>query len=271
MDKLEETARFAEEKEKETKELRMREKTLLTKYKRLEQKCNEQEHELSQMSQDLSKALSQSMHNVYHTEIKYSTPVRPTRSEYNVSIPIQEPDRESESEGEDTNTRSKAISPIQPFRSSSFTARGGDSPECVDRSDDRASRHKTGSRSLPRTHNTHVVSTPVSNFYKYEITDGAGNKPRSRNEDNIGVVRPNNSRADMDTAMNLYVMSTPEETQEKKKKKKGFWRVFKMCGGKSDLKRQNTTVYQKRESPKARPIESTSMPAPIHAQDQHYL
>ncbi|XP_065067335.1 uncharacterized protein LOC135692920 isoform X1 [Rhopilema esculentum] len=261
LDKLEESSRISKAMEVELKETRLREKTLVTKQKRLETKCVEQNEKIHNLSADLTKMQSLSMQDL--SSIKHSTPLRHAQSEFKLSPHLEDDvsDEEDDDGEEDCHENSKPLSPVTPMiRTQSTDSNDGDyifEDEAEDESGQRTREYNERGtvnvenvtihqrNNSSRSYNSQY--TPVRNFYKYEYPDGrpiATTIPRTTGEpDNIGVVRPNNSRIGIEANIETY---SPQQTGEKKKKKKGLMRIFKLCGGgKSSNLQRNNSVYQK--------------------------
>ncbi len=239
---------------------------LITKKKRLEQQCAEQTEKIHNLSSDLSQMKSLSMQDL--SVVKHSTPLRHAKSEFQLA-PHDEDEADDDNEDEEYGTHddSKPLSPVQPMkREQSTESNEFNFDEDTTQGDqtwnakvnDRAARvqnitiHQRNNST--RSYNNQY--TPVKNFYNFEIPDGrpvAATLPRTAGEaDNIGIVRPNNSRIGIDANINTYIVEKEEE--KKKKKKKGVMRIFKMCGGgKSSKVSRNASVYHKSEF-KTRPI-----------------
>ena len=267
LDKLEESSKLSKVLEDELKNTRVREKTLVTKHKRLEQKCAEKDQHIQSLSMDLTKLQSLSMQDL--SALKHSTPLRHAQSEFRLTphdeLLSNEEDSDitdDENEAFGTHDSSKPFSSVRPMQRKQSTDEN-DIEALLDGSEDR--RNSTGG--INRVQNIEIHQrnnstrsynnqyTPVRNFYKYEYSDGrpvAAAAPRTQGEaDNVGVVRPNNSRIGVDANIETYIV---DQRDGKKKKKKGLMRIFKMCGGgKSSKVQRNASVYTKSDV-RARPI-----------------
>lgn len=256
LDKLEESSRLSKIYEKELKDTRVREKTLITKQKRLELKCVEQDEKIQNLSLDVSRLQSMSMQDL--SSVQHSTPLRHTQSEYKLAphnedeIDLSEDDT---SEGYN-NDDSKPFSSVRPMlKGQSLDSNGGEFL-C----DDEEERKKPSTSGVTNTQNVSInqrnnstrsynsLYTPVKNFYRYENTDGkpvATTMPRlTIDVDNVGVVPPNNSRIGIEATVDTYIGDRGDG--KPRKKKKGLMKIFKLCGGgKSSKVQRNNSVYQK--------------------------
>ena len=255
LDKLEESSRMSKVYEKELRDTRVREKTLITKQKRLEVKCAEQDEKIHHLSLDVSRLQSMSMQDL--SNIKQSTPLRHAQSEYRLKPHSEDEFDVSEDEASEgyVNEDSKPLSSVRPIVRGHSMDSNGEYEEADD--DETKNRMTSGvdeghSLSINQRHNSArsytSQYTPVKNFYRYENTDGkpvAAAMPRVANDiDNIGIVRPNNSRIGIEATIDTYI---PDMADGKaKKKKKGLMKIFRLCGGgKSSSVQRNNSVYQK--------------------------
>ena len=250
--------------EKELKDTRVREKTLITKQKRLEVKCAEQDEKIQNLSLDVSRLQSMSMQDL--SNIKHSTPVRQAQSDYNLATHNEVDYDVSEDEAsDDNNDDNKPFSSVRPMvRGQSMDSSGGDFV-CDDDEDENKRQSASGTQNIQnvsinqRNNSTRSYTsqyTPVRNFYRFENTDGkpvASTMPRmGTDSENIGIVRPNNSRIGLEATIDTYIADSADG--RKKKKKKGLMKIFKLCGGgKSSKVQRNNSVYQKANIT-ARPI-----------------
>jgi len=256
LDKLEESSRMSKLYEKELKDTRVREKTLITKQKRLEVKCAEQDEKIHNLSLDVSRLQSMSMQDL--SSVKQSTPLRHAQSEYRLKPHSEDEFDVSEDEASEgyVNEDSKPFSSVRPIiRGQSMDSNGAYEEEADDdeTKDPTTSGVDEGqSLSINQRHNSArsytSQYTPVKNFYRYENTDGkpvATTLPRLATDiDNIGIVRPNNSRIGIEATIDTYIPDMAE--RKAKKKKKGLMKIFRLCGGgKSSSVQRNNSVYQK--------------------------
>lgn len=234
-------------------------------------KCAEKDEHIQSLSLDVSRLQSASMQDL--SSIKHSTPLRHAQSEYKLAPHIE--DEDDVSEDEDYNEESviddvKPSSSVRPMAREQSTADSYDA-ELVFGDDENAGVRR--SESMPGAANVQIVTihernnssrsynnqyTPVKNFYRYENPDGkpvAMAVPRTAAEvDNVGVVRPNNSRIGLEATIDTYVGDKADGMQKKKKKKKGIMKFFRLCGGgRSSKMQRNNSMYQKTNI-RARPI-----------------
>ncbi len=244
---------------------------LIAKKKRLESQCAEQDEKIHHLSMDLTRIQSSSMQDL--SSLRHSTPMRHAKSEFQLAPHHEDDDGDNDDDetfdddDDDYSTHddSKPLSPIHPIKreqSNESNTPDVDTQEVTsgDPQVDKMGRILSVQNITIHQRNDSTRSynnqyTPVKNFYNFELPDGrpvAATKPRTVGEaDNIGIVRPNNSRIGIDANVNACIM---DKEEGKKKKKKGFMRIFKMCaGGKSSKVQRNPSMYRKNEF-KPRPI-----------------
>ena len=256
LDKLEESSRLSKVFEKELKDTRVREKTLITKQKRLEQKCAEQDEKIQNLSLDVSRLQSMSMQDL--SSVHQSTPLRQTQSEYKLSPHNEEEIDVSEDDASEGyhNDDSKPLSSVRPMVNGQSLDSNAGEFLCDDEEESKKPSTSDGTNiqnvSINQRNNStrsyNNLYTPVKNFYRYENTDGkpvATAMPRVTTDvDNVGVVPPNNSRIGIEATIDTYIGDRADG--KPRKKKKGLMKVFKLCGGgKSSKVQRNNSVYQK--------------------------
>lgn len=255
--------------EKELRDTRVREKTLITKQKRLESKCAEKDERIHSLSLDVSRLQSASMQDL--SSMKHSTPLRHAHSEYMLNAHHEHEGDPSDDEDdviEDyNNTEDKPLSSVRPMAREESTD-ANNAEYLLDEEEATFRRKNLSSPGIDNVKNITIHQrsnsarsynsqyTPVKNFYRYETPDGkpvAMTMPRTMaDSDNIGVVRPNNSRIGLEATVDTYIGDKGDAG--KKKKKKGFMKIFKLCGGgRSSKVQRNNSVYQKTNI-RARPI-----------------
>ena len=96
----------------------------------------------------------------------------------------------------------------------------------------------------------------TKNYYNTTI-----NNPRSNNNnnnggdtdrDNVGIVKPNNSRTMDIVDVQMQQAEEPRDEsgpRNNKKKKKGFMNMFKLCSGKSGQPMARESIYHKKKPP----------------------
>ena len=210
------------------------------------------------------------------TGIKHSTPLRHARSEYTLTPHHEDEVDVSEDEAVDEHNidDSKPLSPVRPMMKGQSTD-SNDLDFMYGNEEKSRDNNKASTSGITNIQNVTIHQrnnstrsynsqyTPVKNFYRYENPDGkpvAATMPRTTTDvDNIGIVRPNNSRIGLEATVDTYIADKADG--KKKKKKKGIMKIFKLCGGgKSSKVQRNNSVYQKTNI-RARPIPE-NMPFP---------
>lgn len=226
MNSLEEQQRLSEQQSRELDEARQRERQLVSDQKKLETQCKEQDETIHNLSLNLSK-VSKSMHDISLSKNNApysSTPVRNARSEYFPNDDANASDGDEVEQGIRPFTNQTNISHVTPMLrrdpplSSSVQ---GDTTNLLDNDQGSNQSYSEGNNYINKNYHYHNNTTNVD--------DRTINLPEGP-PDNVGVVRPNNTRTVVDVEI------PPEPIQEKpvpKKKKKGIMKVFKLCTGKS--------------------------------------
>jgi len=212
---LEEQQRLADQQSRELQEVRSREKALKSKQKRLEKVTQEQDEKIHELSINLSKVYS-SMGNLNESPA-HSTPMRNAKSSY------------LDDNDDDNRAINKSnVSHVAPMRR-------GISLEPSQQ--DKLLEHDRG------------VHHSVSEGVNYQVTNNSyNNSYDNRSNENVGVVRPNNSRTvlDVEYSNDKAIANTPG-----KKKKKGIMKMFGLCTGKSGQQMARTdSMYHKKEPAK---------------------
>ena len=102
------------------------------------------------------------------------------------------------------------------------------------------------SRNSYESHPSGPSSHTTKNIYNTTI-----NNPQNRTDacDNVGIVKPNNSR----TVVDVKVPEGRDESPQPKKKNKRFFNVFKLCSGKSgQTMSRGESIYHKKPAHVAR-------------------
>ena len=217
LNSLEDQQQLSEKQEKELNESKLRERALMIKQKRLEKTCHEQDEQIHSLSINLSK-LSTSMQDV--NSPKHSTPMRNASSAYFPS------DDDELHEDNDSHVRpmyppQTNVSLVAPMRRQVQSASG-----YHDDSNDRLVDHDRGVHHSVSEGKTYKLGPGATNNYYNTSYDS---KNRTEGFDNVGVVRPNNSR----TVVDVDFDNSRSPLEQDKKKKKGFMKVFQLCTGKS--------------------------------------
>lgn len=244
MNSLEDQQRLSEQQTLELEEAKKREKELLREHKRLEAHCTQQDEQIHNLSLSISK-MSSSMMDVSSAP-NHSTPIRNAKSEY---FPE---DDDSNGDNDDNEVRGGVrpfsnqhgnishVSPMvrgQALSTASYT----EESKLVDHDKGVNQSYAEGSKYL-------VGDTNIKNvYYNTPTMEGRTNRTDGGGYDNVGVVRPNNTRTVVDVEIPPEPISEIDTT---KKKKKGFMKVFKLCTGKSGqtVSRQES-MYQKKREP----------------------
>lgn len=247
MNSLEDQQRLSDQQTRELEESKLREKQLLQEQKKLKDQCTQQDEQIHTLSLNLSK-MSHSMMDMSGTTTAnpaaHSTPVRNARSEYFPSNDDNDDNEASNSNGIRPFSNQVNISHVSPM------PRGGDLPspsvlsDTAHLVDNERSVHNSFSEGTKYSV-TNGPHTTKNVYYNTPTTEGR-NTNRNEGHDNIGVVRPNNTR----TVVDVELPQEPiREIDTPKKKKKGIMRVFKLCTGKSgQLPARQDSVYQKRDA-----------------------
>ena len=225
MNSLEDQQRLSEQQSRDLEEARQRERQLVSEQKKLETQCQEQDETIQNLSLNLSK-VSKSMHDITlsrnNSPYSSSTPVRNARSEYFPNDEIDGSDAENGSVRPFTNqTNISHVTPMMrrdPHYSSSVQ---GDTTNLLENDQGSNQSYSEGNKYINTNYHYHNNTNNVD--------DRTINLPEGP-PDNVGVVRPNNTRTVVDVEI------PPEPIKEKpvpKKKKKGIMKVFKLCTGKS--------------------------------------
>ena len=218
----------------------MKEKTLVTRQKRLELQCAEQNETIHNLSVNLSQlSASSSMHDLSSTSNRCSTPLRNARSMYQVDS--------DDTFDDDYNPDDSESRPLSPPTNVSAVAPMRRQPASTSGYDDSLSDSL-----LKREHKMHNSTSSYGPSSSYNVNNTTNNfntyeSRHNRSEgDLIGVVRPNNSRTMVDVEIdNLQDPSNGKEEKEKKKKKK-LGRLFGLCTGKSgQAKATQGSIYHK--------------------------
>ena len=98
---------------------------------------------------------------------------------------------------------------------------------------------------LKHDHGVHSSVSDDRAYSVHPVTKNYNTSTPERHSDNVGVVRPNNSR----TVVDVELPDSPNQDKEETKKKKGgIGKIFKLCTGKSGQKPARAdSMYQKRE------------------------
>ena len=231
LNNLEERQSETDKQNNELHETRVREKELLAKQRRLEEKCKEQSEQIHNLSVNLSKA-SLSTSDIPGA-LRHSTPMRNATSSY-----FHGKNDEEDSENEDSDVRpfqqSINISHVAPMTRSKISTSSVHTNES-----DSLLKNDRGVHSSESDHKNYNTAPVTKNYYNTSL------KRSDSAFENVGVVHPNNSRTVVDVEF-PESSSTPLTLQ--KRKKKGLMRVFKLCtGGKSGqpMARQES-MYHKR-------------------------
>lgn len=155
---------------------------------------------------------------------------------------------ECDSEYPFSSTPHQVVSRVAPMRRDNVSLHSyNDGDRLVDNDRSRVSRNSYESASSDPT------SQITKNYYHTTI-----NNPQT---DNIGVVKPNNSRTVVDVDIPNQRPPRPEQpisNNNKKKKKKGLLNVFKLCSGKSgQAMSREESVYHKKQAPVQAPARVT--------------
>ena len=242
LNSLEEQQRVSEQQSRDLDEARQRERKLCSDQKKLESQCKEQDETIHNLSLNLSK-VSKSMHDISLSKNNApysSTPVRNARSEYFPNDEANASEAEDDEMGVRPLTNQINISHVTPMLRDpplSSSVSQGDKSNLLENDQGSHQSYSEGSKYL--TKNYHYHNNTSNN------DDRTINLPEGP-PDNVGVVRPNNTRTVVDVEI------PPEPIQEKpvpKKKKKGIMKVFKLCTGKSGqtMEHSKDDMYIKRE------------------------
>jgi len=262
LNKLEEQQSMFESSQRELAEARQKEKLLMKRQRNLESECKLRDEKIANLNMSLTQ-LSTSMTNI--ASPRHYTPARNTRSMY-WNPDSEEDEEEDNMEAEDgvvatsSLQHSPLVSCVAPMR-----AHDRDTPLQYNdemRLMNNNNNHRSGRNSFESTNSDPTSRGMTKNYYNTTI-----NNPLSRGEgigasghDNIGVVKPNNSRTVVDVEIpehggnNTQQNTTPQD-QNKKKKKKGIFGMLKLCSGKSNQQRMPTredSMYHKRPTQVAR-------------------
>lgn len=211
MEKLEEQQRLSDLQARELQEMRTREKTLVVTNKRLEKINKEQDEEIHNLSVSLS--------NINGSFLAGS----PQQSTYITT--------DYESADDDYGIR--PLGPNQPNISAVPPMRR------------QVSGRNENSGLLKHDHGVHSSVSDDRAYSVHPVTKNYNTSTPERHSDNVGVVRPNNSR----TVVDVELPDSPNQDKEETKKKKGgIGKIFKLCTGKSGQKPARAdSMYQKRE------------------------
>lgn len=241
LNSLEEQQRLSEQQTRELEEARLREKQLLNEQKKLETQCKEQDETIHNLSLNLSKA-SKSMLDISTSRPgRSSTPIRHAKSAY---FPDDNAASASDSEDHESGVRPFSnqtnISHVTPMPRDPSTINANERANLVD--NDRGVHHSYSEGTK------YMVDNPDTKNYHYHNNTNNYDMNRTEGHENVGVVRPNNTR----TVVDVEFPEPIEEKQIQKKKKKGIMKVFKLCTGKSGqaAERSKDDMYVKREPPR---------------------
>lgn len=231
LNNLEDQQQLSEQQTRDLNESRAREKRLQTEKNKLQVTCQQQDEKIHNLSLSLSK-LSTSMHDV--SSPKYSTPMRSATSAY-----FPDDEDHDDSDVRPLSPTQRNVSHVAPMRRGviSTSSFNDESTSAGLMSHDRGVHH-----SVSESTNYHT-STPVTKNYYNTSLDNRHNQ----GFDNVGIVRPNNTR----TVVDVEIPDSPTATDTPKKKKKGIMKVFKLCTGKSGENRaRQESMYHKKEPAK---------------------
>ena len=217
------------------RESRSREKELLAKQKRLEERCREQTEQIHNLSISLSK-VSVSMSDLSEP-FHHSTPMRKVISDnFRIQNASDDSDIDIENSGDKQFSSSTNISHVTPMirKVNSSTFEKDNQPTVKS---DHGAHY---SDQLSNNTTTPIIKNYYSNTYE-------GRHNRSEGYENVGVVRPNNAR----TEVSVEFPETSKAPLVVPHKKKGIMRVFKLCVGKSGQPiSRDESMYVKREPAK---------------------
>lgn len=237
LNSLEDQQRLSEQQTRELEESQKREKDLLREQKRLETQCTQQDEQIHNLSLNLSK-MSHSMVDVTAAP-NHSTPVRNAKSEYFADDVNVNEDDEGGYGGVRPFNNQQQVSHVSPM------PRGGNLGSTSYSEESNLVDHDKGVNHSYAEGSKYIVGgADIKNVY-YNTPEGRNNRSEGGGFDNVGVVRPNNTR----TVVDVEMPSEPiREVDIPKKKKKGIMKVFKLCTGKSgqSVARSDST-YVKRE------------------------
>ena len=213
LEKLEEQQRLSEVQARELQEMRTREKTLVVTNKRLEKINKEQDEEIHNLSLSLSNINGSFLAGSPQQQSTYiTTDYDSADDDYGVR-PL--------------GSNQPNISAVPPMRRqvSGHNENSG------------LLKHDRGVHSSVSDERAYSVHPVTKNYYNTSTPE--------RHSDNVGVVRPNNSR----TVVDVEIPDSPNQDKEETKKKKGgIGKIFKLCTGKSGQKPARVdSMYQKKE------------------------
>ena len=212
MEKLEEQQRLSDLQARELQEMRTREKTLVVTNKRLEKINKEQDEEIHNLSVSLSNINGSFLAGSPQQQSTYiTTDYESADDDYGI-LPL--------------GPNQPNISAVPPMRR-------------------QVSGRNENSGLLKHDHGVHSSVSDDRAYSVHPVTKNYNTSTPERHSDNVGVVRPNNSR----TVVDVELPDSPNQDKEETKKKKGgIGKIFKLCTGKSGQKPARAdSMYQKRE------------------------